>query len=985
MTDRTRWAASFSEITRRDFLVGTAASIAWLNMRSAGATAGEDQEDQGKLESAFMVPPMTSRPWVYWWWLEGVATKAGITRDLEEMKRQGISGVLVFDSGSGGPRAPKGAKFMGEEWRDNFRHAAREAARLDMEMGVSLCSGWDAGGEWVEREDAVKTLVWTESTIDGPTVVTRDAGPEWSTLLSFEGPVVQKVRQDWYRDIALLAYRVDGGGLWKSQEMINIEPKKVDGRLSWNVPPGKWTLLRFGYILSDNQIKNTSYESAGWEIDPLSAEALDHHFKNTAAKLIEDAGPLAGQTFKYTHIDSWEIGQPSWTPRFTEEFQSRRGYNPVSYLPALAGKTVDSPEITERFKWDYRRTIADLVVENYYGRLTTLSHEKGLGTHSESGGPFFHQYIDGLECEGADDIPMAEFWSTRPYRGDEPQGVSDPFFQSQSLGFPACNTGSVRQAASASRIYGRAFCQAEAYTGFNQDWTEDPYFLKADGDRAFCLGLGRIVIHHYALVPDFDAKPGNQWEHVSIHFNRNITWWDKAHGWLTYLGRCQHLLRQGVFVADMLYFSGETIPNFVLIDRKPIAGYDFDTLNAQALLTRAEVKNKKIVLEGGLSYRYLILPGDAAQEMTPRVIARLREMVQGGMTLIGSRPQRAPGLTNYPKSDEDVRKLAAELWGPDGVPSGMREVGQGRVFWGKSPEEVVKLDRLEPDLELRGLPPDADFDWIHRRLDFADIYFLANGTDRQVELESVFRVSGKPPELWDPVTGERRRLTDFKEESGRIVVPMTLAPRQSFFVLFREGQKSTSAALSRKTAFPKLKEIANLRGPWQVSFDPTWGGPGRVVFERLQDWTKHSEDGIRHYSGTAAYTMTFDLPLSKRTPLYLDLGIVKNVAQVYLNGEDLGVVWAAPWRVNIPESAKAAGNELKIEVVNLWPNRLIKDAVLPIDQRLTKTNVRTYDPVLPADLEVFGNPTDEDRRRTGRPPQLLPSGLLGPVTVQSEV
>ena len=985
MENRNQSLQNASGMTRRFFLAGSVASAAVMTVRSGfAAHVGENPQSLTQVESQFSVPPMAARPWVYYWWLEGVATKAGITADLEEMQKQGISGVLVFDSGAGGPNAPKGAKFMSDEFRENFRHAVSEADRLGMEVGISLCSGWDAGGAWVEREDAIKTLVWTEAAADGPSVFRQDAVPQWSTLRTFEGPVVQRERQDWYRDIALFAHPVTDGELWRSEKVIKIEPKIAAGHPTWDLPPGKWNLLRLGYMLSDNQTKNASYEDPGWEIDPLSAEALNNHFRNTAAKLIADVGPLAGRTLKYTHIDSWEIGQPSWTPQFIEEFQKRRSYDPTTFLPALTGKIVDSPDKTERFKWDYRRTIADLVAENYYGRLSALSHEKGLGTHSEAGGPFYEQDIDGLECDGADDIPMAEFWSTRN-RGKMTEDVADPFFRSRTLEGPECNTGSVRQAASAARMYGRDFCQAEAYTGFNRDWTEDPYFLKAYGDRAFCLGLGRIVIHHYALVPDFDNKPGNQWEHVSIHFNRNLTWWDKAHGWLGYLGRCQYLLRQGAFVADLLYFTGEKIPNFVLIDQKPIKGYDFDSVNAQALLSRAEVRDRSIVFPGSLSYRYLVLPGTAAEEMSPAVIARVREMVHQGITLIGSRPKSALGLTNYPKSDEEVQRLADELWGPGRTPSGMREFGQGRVFWGKTAEEVVKSDRVQPDLEIMGAPDHADFDWIHRRLEFGDIYFLANGSDQEIELQAVFRVTGKTPELWDAVTGKRYRLTDVQEESGRSVLPMRFAPRQSFFIMFREHQGHSIDSFSKRTPFPRLKEIANVTGPWQVDFDPAWGGPGRVLFERLDDWTTRPEEGIRCYSGTATYTISFDVAISKGKALYLDLGLVKNVAQVYLNGRDLGVVWTAPWRVDISESVKPNENELKIEVVNLWPNRLIKDATLPPDQRLTRTNVRTYETTLPMDLEVFGNPKDEERRKTGKPTELLISGLLGPVTIRCEV
>jgi hypothetical protein len=975
------WETKPSTLTRRDFLAGTAATIVMLGT-GKGAVAGRRgaAPDGGALAQSFLTPPDDAKPWVYWWWLESDASKEGITRDLEEMKRQGIGGVLLFDSGSGGPLAPKGPAFMSDEWRDNFRHAVREAARLGIEMGVSLCSGWDAGGPWVEREDAIKSLVWTETTVEGPKALNQLLKlPELKWVPPDFGDKTEQ-KQDWYRDIAVIASRADKDGVWRIQEAVNLSAASQNGRLKWQAPDGTWTVLRLGYTLSRMRTKNASAGQEGWEIDPLSAQALDRHFDHTAAKLIEDAASVPESTFKYTHIDSWEIGQPAWTANLINEFRSRRGYDPTPYLPALAGKTVNSQDATDRFTWDYRRTLADLTVENYYGRLTQRSHAHGLGTHSESGGPFFAQYIDGLECLGADDIPMAEFWSTRTLPFPFKEGVSSPFFQSTSLAMPDCNTGCTRQAATATHIYGKPFCQAESFTGFNDDWTEDPFFLKPYADRAFCLGLGRIVIHNFTHSPHVEDRPGNTWEHVSIHFNPNITWWDKSRAWLTYLARCGHLLRQGKFAADVLYFSGEAIPNFVLIDRKPLPGYDFDTINAQALLTRATAKNGNITLPDGMAYRYLVLPEGAAETMTPAVIGKIHELVAQGITLVGSRPKRAPGLTDYPNCDAQVRELADALWGANSDTSGTRTVGTGRVIWGQALEEVVKADGLAPDVEL-DRPPQEMFDWIHRRSEEGDIYFLANGSDNTLDMEVTFRVAGKTPELWDPVTGHIRALPEHQEKSGRIAVPMRFEPRQSHFVVFWRASENRTRADKN---FHEVKELTQLAGPWDVRFDPLWGGPEHVTFEGLEDWAKRSEEGIRYYSGTATYSQTFDLPAGVQKPRYIDLGVVKNVAQVSLNGMDLGTVWTAPWRVDISGAVKEKGNQLQIEVVNLWPNRLIGDGKLPRDQRRTVTNVRTYDAVLPNDLLDFWCPVCEERKKTGKARELLPSGLLGPVTLRSD-
>jgi hypothetical protein len=365
-------------------------------------------------------------------------------------------------------------------------------------------------------------------------------------------------------------------------------------------------------------------------------------------------------------------------------------------------------------------------------------------------------------------------------------------------------------------------------------------------------------------------------------------------------------------------------------------------------------------------------------------VKKIKELVEGGATLLGSRPRHAPGLTDYPRCDEQVKQLADALWGTETAASGMRKVGKGRVIWGKTLEEVISSDRLAADIELEGLPSDVELDWIHRRSVTEDIYFIANLSDREVNLDISFRIERKAPELWDAVTGSMRRLEEFREENGRTIVPMQFGQRQSFFVVFRRASDRAPSA-SDEGNFARLADLVTLAGPWEVSFDPTWGGPNTVTFEQLEDWSKRSEEGIRYYSGTAIYKKTFDLPHGLREPLYLDLGEVKNLAQVRVNGKDLGVVWTAPWRVAIGNAAREKGNELEIEVVNLWPNRLIGDGKLPKAERRTATNVQTYDPVLPKDFEDDQCPVCEERKRTGKGPELLPSGLLGPVRILRQV
>jgi alpha-L-rhamnosidase len=985
-------------LSRRAFMAS--AGAAGLILRCAPLLAGNGEgaaAQPSALQQAFRSPPDSSKAWVYWWWLDGSASAAGITADLEAMKAQGISGVLLFDAGLGGPTAPKGPLFMSGEWRVNFRHAVEEAARLGLELSVNLCSGWNAGGPWVTRELAVKDFVWKETILEGGTQIDREISryatkpvdpPSVTSRLESGLPLVLEERVDWYRDIAVLACQ-EKDGVWSVEKAVDVTGFMRGDRLQWKCPAGRWTILRIGYVVQPftdagyRRVQMSSWPIPQWEIDPMSREAMDLHFSETAKKLIEDAGPLTGKTFKYTHIDSWEIGVPTWTNNFVGEFQKRRGYDPIKYLPALAGKKLDAAELSDRFTWDYRRTVADLIAENYYGRLHELSAKYGLGTHPESGGPYYDHYMDALEAEGIQDIPMAEFWSSRGLVRDDngaprgtSQGVASKFFHTSAKFMPQQFSASVRQAAIAAHIYGKPVNQAEAFTNFNHDWSEDPYFLKPYGDRAFCMGLTRNVLCFFVQQSTLTDIPGYQWEHVGTHFDRNVTWWPKSSAWLAYLARCQHMLRQGRFVADVVYFSGEAIPNFVLLDRKPIKGYDCDVLNAQALLTRAEAKDGRLVLADGMSYRYFAIPEGTAEAMSPEVLDKIRELIAGGVTVVGQRPKHSLGLVNYPASQERVATLAASLWGESSAQEkSSRHVGKGRIIQNTPLEEVMAADGLRPDIELRETTNSLELDWIHRQTDRMDIYFVANLSEASGEVEAAFRVSGKVPELWDPVTGEMRDLPEFHREESATVVPLQFAPKQSWFVVFQKPGSSPLVAAGKN--FRQTSKVSELTGPWEVSFDRRWGGPGTVIFRDLQDWITRAEEGIKYYSGTAIYRKTFDAP--NTAAAYLDLGAVKNLAHVRLNGEDLGIVWTAPWRVNIRKALRARGNRLEIEVVNLWPNRLIGDGTLPKQDRLTKTNVRTYERNLPAAFPCFWNLDCEERKKTGAPAILLSSGLLGPV------
>ncbi len=508
--------------------------------------------------------------------------------------------------------------------------------------------------------------------------------------------------------------------------------------------------------------------------------------------------------------------------------------------------------------------------------------------------------------------------------------------------------------------------------------------MKDIGDAAFCAGLTRNVLCFWVHQPRLDAKPGFQWAHVGTHFDCNLTWWDMSHAWLTYLARCQHLLRQGRFVADFAYFQGEEIPGVPCgctgsNSRCARPGFDYDVLNAEVLLQRAcgerrpadPARRHELPLLGAAPRR----PDDVAAG-----VAQDPELVEGGVTVIGPRPELAPGLGGYPRCDEEVGRLADALWGSQHASSGQRCVGAGRVLWGCKLEDVVQADHLPPDVGFRAANAGTKLDWIHRRDSAAEIYFLSNQAAVEARVEVLFRINGKQPELWDAVTGRLRDLPEWRQVNGRTAVPMRFAPRQSFFVVFRKEAHGPGSGVN----FPVAREVVKIEGPWEVSFDPKWGGPEKVAFTTLDDWTQRPEEGIRYYSGTAVYRKTFDLATSAaseaKSTIYLDLGTVKNLARVSVNGRDCGIVWTAPWQAEITTAVRPGKNDLQVEAVNLWPNRLIGDASLPKEKRRTVTNVRTYDTLTSG---TYGCKICEARQAAGRPAELLPSGLLGPVRIIS--
>jgi hypothetical protein len=625
------------------------------------AACAPQKEDA--LAAGFADPPDSARPWVYWFWLNSNITRAGITADLEAMKRVGIGGVLIMEVDQGAPVGP--AAFMGAEWRELFKFAVAEAARLGLEINMNDDAGWNgSGGPWITPEQSMQKIVWTETGLTGPA--------------RFEAELRRpEAVRDYYRDIVVLAFptpgdtriaEIKGKALYERREippagetklpagmtiardrMVDLSVQMAaDGRLAWDVPAGKWTVLRLGHTSTGVENAPAPASGRGLECDKLSKEGIEAQFAGMMAKLVADVGPEAVKnTLVATHIDSWENGAQNWTARMREEFLTRRGYDPFTYLPTVTGMVVDSLEISERFLWDLRQTASELVIENYAGHMAGLARRSGLRFSCEAyGGP-----CDDLAYGGRADEPMGEFW----------------------IGGGAWET--LKLMASAAHVYGKPILGAEAFTaGDRERWLHHPASIKALGDRAFCEGVNRFVFHRYAMQPWLDYRPGMTMGPWGLHYERTNTWWELAGPWHEYLARCQYMLRQGTFRADILYIRPEGSPQEYKWHERN--GYDYDDGTAEVVLTRMSVKDGRLVLPGGMSYRALVLPDTT--RMTPELLRKVKELAEAGATIFGpTRPTKAPGLTDYPKCDEDVARLAEEIW------------AGGKVLTGRSPEQVL--------------------------------------------------------------------------------------------------------------------------------------------------------------------------------------------------------------------------------------------------------------------------------------------------------
>jgi len=718
----------------------------------------------------------------------------------------------------------------------------------------------------------------------------------------------------------------------------------ADGTLTWNVPEGDWVILRTGMTPTGTKNSPASPEATGYEVDKMSKELIEKHFYGHIGEFLKRIPEADRKCFKVVVQDSYEQGGQNFTDSFLKDFKQTYGYDALPYLPVYQGKVVNSEQASDRFLWDLRRLVANKVAYDYVGGLRDISHKHGLTTW--------------LECYGHWGFP-SEFLMY----GGQSDEISGEFWSEGELG----NIEN-RAATSCGHIYGKNRISAESNTCGLNPFARYPGVIKQRGDRFFAEGINNTLLHVFISQPYEDKNPGmNTW--FGNEFNRKNTWFSQMDVYTQYLKRTNYMLQQGLNVADVAYFIGEDAPKMTgITDPALPVGYQFDYMNAEVIEKYMTVKNGLITLPHGTQYRILVLP--KLETMRPELLTKIKQLISDGAIVMGPAPKRSPSLQNQPSADSLVQAMATEMWGNvDGMKVKSRIYGKGLILNGMSMEEAFAKIGCVPDCKL---PEDLTIHYGHRTMVDGEIYFVTNQTGETKLITPEFRVKGLKPELWEATTGYRRDLPGFEQKENGTAVPLKLAPNESVFVVFRKSvekdsklAKTSALTLASSNAietnYPEQTLVKDLKGPWTVTFDPSKRGPEQpVVFETLQDWTKSTDDHIKYYSGTAFYTTKFSLKkLPKAEKCFIDLGRFTAMAKVSVNGTYVGGLWTAPYQLDITKMIKAGENELKIEVVNTWVNRLIGDQRLPEKER------QTWCPYNPYKAES----------------QLQPSGLFGSVEI----
>ncbi len=969
------------------------------------------------LKEGFSNPPSQARPRVYWWWMNGNVDTLRLKSELLSMKNAGIAGVDIFDIGlrpvdNPNNMVPAGPAFLGKESLQYIKYAVQEAGKLGIEVRISVSSSWNAGGSWIKPENAAKTLYSSKTIVNGsqrqkinlpyPRITPDKNGNIRQITYTSQG------RPVYSKEVAVVAIPINSSPL-DTAKIINLSGLFDAGKesLEWDVPEGKWEIYRYVYANSGEPLILPSPNSNGPIIDHFDSAATRTHLLYFINKLKPLLGDFKNTAFKGFYLASYEAADFTWTPSLPEEFKKLNGYELYKFIPSIFNQELYSSDIIKEFQFDYRKTLSELMIKNHYRQAKKICNEYGLTLTSEAGGPGgWHSIpVETLKALGSLDIPRGEFW----YKSV----VMD---EGDSIDVKQV----VKETAAASHIYKKGIVEMEAFTS-HQHWQEGPFDLKPVGDRAFCEGMNRLVIHGFSHEAVQGHVPGTVY-HAGTHFNDRNPWWSKIRPFNEYLSRISYILQKSDFVADVLYYNGDGVPNLVPPKNTRFRvepGYDYEVINTEILLNELTVENDELKIPGVAKYKVLYIGEN--NSINPAVLYKLGKLAEAGAIIIGKKPENTIGLSNREESDKKVKALADKLWHP--ITSNnfnMAEIKSGEIYSGLSPIQVLQGLNIPADFSfegdrqswvLDGGKRSSILDYIHYKTDNLDFYLVRNTSDKWISRDCSFRQQDRIPEIWDPISGNVIPISIYNKTGKQIEVPITFAPYETYFVVFRKGDSSnhyteviTSDQQSplirytpkgfhflqegnfelrngtRSLQIENNSEIVKLDGAWKLYFPKGWGAPDSISLPALVSWSEVPNEGVRYFSGIASYHKTFEF---KRTSnslegyrVYLDLGDLAEIAEVWLNDQPLGITWAKPYRFDITEIIESGQNDLKVEVANTWKNRLIGDA--KTGENYTTTNFTRGNPNLPRENYLTHN--------MGKAPwkelPLRESGLLGPVTIQ---
>jgi hypothetical protein len=953
---------------------------------------GQENTYQSLL-NGFKNPPAKANPSVYHWWLGGNVDTVRLKEELASLKKAGISGFTIFEIGSRDTKYVKqGPAFLSDESLAVIKCAVEEAGKLGMEVGLNTASSWNAGGNWITPEHAAKSIYYSKSTANGgsrqtiklpfPEIPEKD---EWgkTRLIKFgeDGKPV------FYEEIAVLAIpaNIESGQL-DTAKVIDISrfynPKTE--MLTWNAPEGEWDIFRYVCSNSGENLVLPSKHSAGPIVDHYDADATEFHFTYIINKLQSVLGDLDKTAMKSLYMASYEAKGFTWTTTLPSVFKKINGYNVNKFLPALFDPEAFSPEAHGNFRVDFQRTLSELMINNFYKKSKEICNKYGLKNNSEAGGPglpIHNVPVEPIKALGSLDIPRGEFWINHTRFNDDGVDILRV----------------VKEVSAASNIYNRGIVEMEAFTSF-QHWAEGPFELKPVGDRAFAEGMNKVVVHGSTHNPSGTGYPGIVY-HAGTHYNDKRVWWPKIKPFNEYLSRISFIGQEADFVADVLYYYGDTIPNYGGHKNGRFTagpGYDYEIVNTE-ILKEATVKNNKIVLPRN-NAEFSVLAITEEYEINPEVLLKLQQLADKGAVIIGPKPKGVVERRIEPEMPK-MASLTDKLW----LNLNTRDIPKrkGRIFSNIEPSEMLKSLNVLPDFSYPG-NEFHELDYIHYAKNDVDFYFIRNTTAKWISRNCSFRQSNKIPEIWDPVNGEVVAASVYNQGEGQINVPITLAPYGSTIVAFRKGKNSAHYTSIDNAIHPPLLEhtpeglfiwedgnfnlatqgqqkmVSNnintriIEGAWEVFFPEGWGAPEKAIFPELISWTESDIEGVRYFSGTATYKKTFQHDINsnnlKNKKVYIDLGELSHVGEVWLNDQPLGITWTKPYRFDITDILNPGDNTLVVEIANTWSNRIVGDAVT--GKNFTQTNI-------PA-TNVYGL---NHQRVPWKDVPLLKSGLFGPVKI----